>query len=344
MMFKKNVLESIVLDYMKEESIPGLALGLVKDRKILYTNGFGVKNINKDEKITEETIFHMASISKTFVATAIMQLYERGKLDIYKPVINYIPYFKLSDKRYGEITIQQMLSHLSGMPDVEDYEWDNPQYDDNALERYVKSLDNIKLMWEPGEKFSYSNITYEILGDIISKVSEMTFENYMKENILNPLEMNNSTYLKQDVPKGSLVSPHIRNESGEIEVSNIFPYNRIHGPSSTLYSNALEMCNYVIAYMDKGRYSGKEIFKEETYLKMIRPCKEIGRGNKKIGLGWFLENNGEDKDIKIMHSGEDIGFRSNLIIQPEVEKAIIVMSNYRCRGISAFSKTILDII
>ena len=88
----------------------------------------------------------MASLTKPFVATAIMQLVEKGKVDLEKPIIKYLPYFKLKTSLYDTITIRQMLNHTSGTPDVEDYEWDKPVYDDDALEKHVRSLANKELI------------------------------------------------------------------------------------------------------------------------------------------------------------------------------------------------------
>lgn len=90
-------------------------------------------NIETQEPVTETTIFHMASISKPFVATGIMQLVEQGKLCLSDTVVQHLPYFKVKGEGYETITIKEMLSHISGMPDVSDYEWDKPQYDDAAL-------------------------------------------------------------------------------------------------------------------------------------------------------------------------------------------------------------------
>src|SRR5262245_33353633 len=113
----------------------------------------------------------MASITKPFVATSVMQLVEKGKVDLEATVVKYLPYFRLNDERYATITVRQMLSHLSGMPDVNDYEWDKPQYDDGALERYVRSLTNQSLIAAPGGNFNYSIMSYEVRSCMIARVS-----------------------------------------------------------------------------------------------------------------------------------------------------------------------------
>lgn len=129
-----------------------------------------------------------------------MQLVENGQVDLDMPVIKYVPYFRIADERYKTITVRQMLTHTSGMPDEGDYEWDKPQSDDGALERYVRGLGNrnLRLEFEPGSKFQYSNMAYEILGDLIAKVSGTSFEDYVRVHILEPLRMAKSTLLLKD--------------------------------------------------------------------------------------------------------------------------------------------------
>ena len=154
-------LSPFIQNVIRSHDLPGLAVGIVADNEVVYARGFGVKSIETQEPISMTTVFHMASISKPFVATAMMQLVEQNQIQLDAPVVAYIPYFKLDDDRYRDITVQQMLSHVSGMPDVMDYEWDTPQYDEGALERYVRSLSSKKLIYEPGEKYAYSNMAFE---------------------------------------------------------------------------------------------------------------------------------------------------------------------------------------
>ncbi len=349
MEIKKRIikdLDRIIIEYINGEFVPGLSVGVVYNDEVIYTKGFGVKNVDTKEPIDENSLFHMASVSKTFVATGIMQLVQQGKIHLDKYVIEYLPYFKLKDDRYKKITIRQLLTHISGMPDEDDYEWDKPRYNEDALERYVKSISGRELMWEPGEKFAYSNIAYEILGNVIEKVSGMSFEKYMKENILNVVQMKESNFFKPLVSKELLTSPHvldIKNGYGAT-VSEVFPYNRAHGPSSTLCSNVVEMCNYAIANMKVGKFKENKILEAHSYLELWRKHASTGWGGytSEIGLAWFL---GEYKGNKVRsHSGMDTGFRSNLIILPERDIAVVVMINSDYIGTKVLCESILDIL
>lgn len=339
-------LDKVIKDFMDNETIPGLAIGVVYKNEVIYTKGFGVKNVETKELVTEKSLFHMASVSKTFVATGIMQLVQRGKINLDAPLVDYLPYFKLQDERYKEITIRQLLNHISGMPDEPDYEWDKPQYDEGSLERYVRAQKDKALMWNPGEKFAYSNIAFEILGDVIAKISGVSFEDYMKKNILDVLDMKESDFNKPLVSRELITTPHVLGIEGGFgpKVSKIYPYNRCHGPSSTLCSNVLEMCNYAIANMNYGEFNGKRILEKESYLELWREQAVTGwEGHTtKVGLSWFL---GEHKGHKVKsHSGGDTGYLSNLILFPENNSALVVMSNSDYMSMNSLTTALMDVV
>lgn len=339
-------IDSILVEYFENAPIPGMAAGVVYNSEVVYAKGFGVKSIDTKEPVRSDSLFHMASVSKLFVVTGIMQLVEQGKIDLDAKIVEYLPYFKMDDSKYRAVTIRQVLSHTSGMPDVEDYQWDKPQYDEDALERYVKSIGNMKLLWSPGEKFAYSNIGFEILGDVTAKVSGVSFEKYIKDNILDILKMKESSFFKPEVSHELLVSPHIPDAQAEhgVRLSEVFPYNRIHGPSSTLCSNIVEMCNFAIANINKGKLGSSKILDADSYSELWKEHIETGWGGyrEKVGLAWFL---GNYKGYKVMsHNGTDIGFRSRFLILPEKEAAVIIMTNSDSSGLSTICTGILDAI
>ncbi|HMN31110.1 MAG TPA: serine hydrolase domain-containing protein, partial [Caldilineaceae bacterium] len=113
-------IEAAIRHTMAEEHVPGVAIGIVKHDKLIYTKGFGVSDPTSNRAVTPQTIFQWSSIAKTVTATAIMQLVEQGKLDLDAPVTQYLPYFRLADERYKAITIRHLLSHTSGLPEYDD--------------------------------------------------------------------------------------------------------------------------------------------------------------------------------------------------------------------------------
>jgi CubicO group peptidase (beta-lactamase class C family) len=313
--------------FQRSES-PGLAVGVVKDQELIYAKGFGVMNLKTGGEVTPRTLFHMASVTKPFVATSIVQLLEQKELSLDDRIVEHLPYFEMKDERYATLTIRQFLSHSSGMPDVEDYHWDEPEYDEGALERYVRSLTDRELLFEPGEKFTYSNLAFEVLGDLIAKVSGQSFADYVKEHILLSLGMNDSSILIRDVAPALLASGHVL-EGGKTKVTEHYAYNRRHGPSSCLYSNVVDMSRWAIANMNRGELEGRRILGASSYELLWAPAVEVGVSDNKpvhVGLSWFLsEHVGYQK---VYHGGRDIGYQTDLVMAPDAGVAVIVLSNY----------------
>ena len=208
-------IEAKVEDMMADTGTPGYALGIVKDGQIVYTKGFGVERVGEDKPVTEHTVFGTGCVGKTTVATALMQLVDAGKIDLDAPVTDHLPYFKLADERYKEITIRQLITHRSGLPDVED--WFSPpvEYDDGVLERYVRSLDNTKLLFAPGERWSYTSIGYTVLADVIQKVTGQTFEDYLQQHILDPLGMENTLLIVGEADQAHVAGNHVHDNAGD---------------------------------------------------------------------------------------------------------------------------------
>jgi CubicO group peptidase (beta-lactamase class C family) len=317
----------------RESDAPGLAVGVVKDMELVYATGFGVMNLKTGEEVTPRTLFHMASITKPFVATSIVQLLEQKKLSLDDRIVEYLPYFEMKDERYKTLTIHQFLTHSSGMPDVEDYRWNKPEYDEGALERYVRSLTDQELLFEPGEKFTYSNMAFEVLGDLIAKVSGQSFADYVKGHVLQPLGMNDSSILIQEVDSALLASGHVEGwlGIGKPRVTEHYAYNRSHGPSSCLYSNVVDMGRWAIANMNSGELEGSRILDESSYELLWTPALEGVRvtGDNRpvhIGLSWFLSE--KAGNLIVAHGGQDTGYRANFVLYPDVGGAIILLSNY----------------
>jgi CubicO group peptidase (beta-lactamase class C family) len=212
----------------------GMAIAVVQGHNIVFAKGFGVKSLQTKEALKPGSSFHVASISKTFVARAIMQLVEKQKIQLDDRWIKHLPYFKLQSTDFSRLTIKQMLNHTAGFPDVEGYEWEKAVADEGALERYTRSLSTTTLLTAPAAAFNYSNMAYNVLGDLIAKVSGVSFEQYVREHIFTPLEMAESSFFFPEVKPALRTSPHIGSPP---TVSPVYPYNRMHAPSGTLNSN-----------------------------------------------------------------------------------------------------------
>lgn len=344
-----NIKEKITLfinNFIKEYSIPGLAIGVVYKNQIAYSKGFGTMNIETGEPITPNTFFPIASLSKTFVATGIMQLVEKGLLKLDDTIIKYLPYFKFKSDSYETLTIRELLTHTTGLPDLAESELNSIQYIDNSFEEYINSFSNSESLMNKRGIVCYNDLNFDILGHLISKISGMPFESYIKENILKPINMNDSTFLFKEVNKSLVATPHhlCSNKEGQLETSDFIPYTQKHAPSSGLCSNIVEMFNWILVNLNKGKLNGIEILKEESYLELFKPqAKHIwGDYTTNIGLSWFI---GDYKDNKLItHGGHLPDFRSNILLIPEKEIGLILMTNSDFKRLDDILGDLLDII
>lgn len=333
-------LDAVLQTIVNRWDIPGLAVGIVADRKIAYAKGFGVQSLQTRAPVTTESIFCVASVSKCFVATAVMQLAERGLVELDAPVTRYLPYFQLADARYEQITIRHILSHTSGMPDHSESEYDelvaHPEWDEGAAERYVRGLRNRKLLANPGQQFSYSNIGYNVLGDMISKVSGQSFEDYMREHIMKPAGMPNSTFLLSEVRLDSVALPHLRTPA--MGVNPIYPYHRADAPASFLHSTVMDMCHWALTCMS----ARNPIISRATFARMCTPV--VQRGDpplyEDMGLGYGL---GRYYGVKTVgHGGMGFGWSAFLVMLPANRRGAVILCNEESFSRSRILRAVLD--
>ncbi len=325
----ETALQPLLEEFIGNQGVPGFTIVVVARLRVAYSYSFGMTDSENPTPVTNRSLFHMASVTKPFTATAVMQLAQRRKIALDAPVAEYLPYFKVHGKYKGAVTVRQMLTHTAGLPDVTDYHWGDPHDDDGALERYVRSLRDLQLEFRPGTAFRYSNIGYDILGDLVFKASGKTYDDYVYDHILAPLGMTESTMLARKVNRRALVLGHVLDSEGDPRASRVYPYNRAHSPSSGLISNAKDMTRWAIANLNRGELRGRRILRSKTYDAMWQSARQLddlpGGSGTSVGLGWFLKSH--RGNLLITHSGGDTGFLSDLALLPEKGIAVVWMSN-----------------
>ena len=310
--------DSLIASTMNHYNIPGLSIGIIKDDSVIFSKGYGVTGIINQKKVTEYSIFHTASVSKIFTALAIMHLIENRQLALDEKLVTIIPKLKYTDKRVNDITIKTMLNHTSGIPDINSYNWSNNNQDDSSLKNYILNK-NIKLEFAPATKYAYSNLAYDILGLVVEQVSGLTFEEYVKSNILTPNEMIQSDFRYFKIADSLKTYPHSKSWlSKNVYQRNIYPYTREHSPSSTLNSSTIELSKWMISFIKK-----LDTEKEPYYFQSM--IKQSTNLNKYIGLGFQLNTIEGQKTIG--HFGGDKGFRSYLLIIPDKKIGAVVLAN-----------------
>jgi CubicO group peptidase (beta-lactamase class C family) len=317
-------LNSYLNEQIQLRKIPGLSVAVVHDGRAIYLGAAGVRKLGEGEKVTPRHVFHLASISKTFAATAVMQLVEQGKLNLDDPLTKALPYFRLADSRYKGITIRQMLNHTAGLPPGDTYEWDRPQFDEGAAERYVRSLASQQLLWAPGDGWQYSDLGPDIMADVVAKVSGLSFEAFVKANVFEPLGMASSSFIPSEIDAALRTTGHVDNPA---RVSNLYPYNRRHAPSSTLTSSVSDMTRWMLANLNRGELDGRRILRSSSYDALWTPTRQIPREKRQIGLSWFIREHSGHRLVE--HGGGDIGFRSYIWLFPDDRLGIVMASNWQ---------------
>jgi CubicO group peptidase (beta-lactamase class C family) len=317
-----ETLRPIVRQAVTSREVPGLAISVLRDGRPVYRECVGVLDLASGEPVTPETRFHLASVTKTFVATAILQLAEQGKVDLDVHPRAYLPYFRPADPRAERITIRRILSHTSGLRKDDDTGFDNPDFDDGALERLVRESVGHPLDYAPGERFGYSNLGYCVLGDVVAKVSGGTFEAYLKRHVLEPLGMKDSELLLPEVKRGPWARPYVVDDAYTVVPAPFYPYNRRRAPSAAMNSTLSDLERWALAHLSQGELSGRRILRASTYEEMWRAA---GEAFPQIGLGWFLWKRGEERVVG--HNGSDTGFVADVELLPERGIAVIVLCN-----------------
>ncbi len=304
--------------------IPGYVVAITTRDQVIYERSAGVVSTTTHQPVNRLSDFHMASVSKPFAATAILQLCDQGKLHIDSTLVSYLPYFSMKDPRYKAITLYHILTHSSGIPDVTNYEWDKPQTDDQSAIRYAGSFTGTDLDFTPGMEFRYSNAAYDILAAVIYQVTGLTFEAYVKQHILQPIGMSASSFLLSNMVKTNFTQPHEIDSKLALSPAAIYPYNRIHAPSSTLHSNLNDLVNWARLFLQEGSLSATTILKKATWQKMITPQRLVD-DRYQVCLSWF-ETLIEGRKV-YFHSGGDIGYRTFVGFCPTENIAVILMGN-----------------
>lgn len=340
-----DVLKQIIAGW----EIPGMAVAIVDEHGPVFESFYGFQNIQTRSKISKKSQFCIASVSKIFVALEIMKMHYENLIDINDLVIKYLPDFSMLDSKYEKITIKMILCHKSGIPDLSNLEYDlllsSLVFDDDALKKHVAKVSQMKLLFEPDEQFSYSNIGYDILGRIIEVVRGVSFEEAMKNDLLLPLHMHSSTFLFSELDTDRVAWPHLR--SPQMIPSPKYPYNRGDSPASFLHSTLHDMISFAKFCLANGSINGEQWLSKSLFLEMTIPTASRGYPPfyESAGLGWTIGH--YHNELVLSHGGMGFGWNDYFMVFPQKNKAAIILVNEesfsRARIIRAVGDAILGI-
>ncbi|GMQ62962.1 serine hydrolase domain-containing protein [Vallitalea maricola] len=339
-------LEKLINSNMQQGHIPGLALVIIKDGQVFYKKGFGYADVKRKKEVTSKTFFEIGSNSKAFTALGILKLEKEGKIQLEDSVTKYIPWFKMryvgmyqgeEREEYVDITINQLLHHTSGITSksIADIPISN---EEDALEKTVKTQVNKKLAHYPGENFEYATINYDILGLVIQNVTSMSYENYMKENILKPLGLNETYTHKNNHIEKDMATGY------KVQYLKARPFNapiyKGNTPAGYLISNLDDMEKWVKIQL--GIYPLQD-FDEELIKTSHIPDTTVSPGGdgSSYAYGWLVYQEGEGV---FTHAGNNPNYSSYILIRPDENLGICVLSNINSAYTMDLGKSIYRIL
>jgi len=325
--------EAAIAEIMQQHEVAGLSVAVVKKGKIIYTHAFGKKNIEKQLPLEENDIFRIASISKSFSATAIMQLVEAKKLSLDDNVSNLVG-FTVRHPEFPNtvITLRMILSHRSAINDSQGYftlDAINPAKNTNWQKCYSE--------YEPGTGYRYCNLNYNMAGTIIEKISGERFDRYIQKHILEPLDLYGgywvdgldstrfTTIYEYDDSLKKLVAQPMAYAPRRDEINNyVMGYSTpIFSPTGGMKISAPDLARYMIMHMNRGKANGRRIIKKKNAITMQTPLSE------KEGYGLAISTTDKliaGKTLK-GHTGSAYGLFSAMFFDPKEKWGLVVINS-----------------
>nr|WP_322624704.1 serine hydrolase [uncultured Flavobacterium sp.] len=352
--FTSKQIDSITNDALKRFNVAGCAVAVVKDGKIVHSKGYGIKSISTKQTVTEHTNFAIASNSKAFTCAALAILVDEGKLHWTDKVVKYIPEFKMyNDYVSLNFTIEDLLTHRSGLglgagdlmffPDGSDFK----KEDLFSAFQYFEPQSAFRT------KFDYDNLLYMVAGEVIERITNTTWEQFVQTRIMKPLGMNGSYAGFSLADKSTLSSPHAETKGKLKELPHWD--EMINGAAGGIYANVNDLTQWMLVQLNHGKYgSNKEqqLFSEENHVKMwtIHTVTDGRYGGGRYGthfngygLGWFLYD--AKGNLIVEHTGGLPGMLSQTFLVPDLNLGIVVLTNTSDGGgglFTAVSRSILD--
>ncbi|MBY0487109.1 MAG: serine hydrolase [Flavobacteriaceae bacterium] len=348
----ESKLDDVVNRTMKTFNVPGIAVAIIKDGKVVISKGYGVSKINTQQKVDGNTLFGIASNSKAFTTAALGMLVDEKKINWNDKVIKYIPEFKMyNDYVTNEFTIRDLLTHRSGLglgagdlmiwPDGHNF----------TPKDIIKNIQYLKPVSAFRSQYDYDNLLYVIAGEVIERVSGISWCEFIETRIMKPLKMDNSAAswnrLKDTT---NTIVPHVPT-NGKLDIIKRYT-NPIFDAAAGIYTSTNDLSKWVIAQLQNGKYGDQkqfQLFSPEVHKDMwtsqtilsTNGMKPYSCNFKSYGLGWQLTDiNGH---LQVSHTGGLDGIVTQTIMFPDLQLGIIVLTNQQSgAAFNSISNTIKD--
>lgn len=330
--FIKDSLDTYINREMKRWNLPGMAIAIVKDGKVLLMKGYGYADVKTKKPVTEETVFQIASNSKAFTGTSLALLEHYRKIGLNDKVKTYLPYFKMQESwKTDEISIADVLSHRIG---YETFQTDLVNWATTRTRRQlIENMANVTPKFGLRETYGYCNMGYLVAGEIIPAVTDTSWDDYIRYHYLLPLGMKQTVTTYEEfmntakTPSASRAYTLINDEVGEIAPANV---NSL-APAAGISSSVSDLSKWVLMQLGNGMYNGKQVIPSEVIARtresffIDNPVSRKGNNFNTYGLGWFLKDAYGKKVVT--HDGGANGFLSKTVLIPEENAGFVILTN-----------------
>jgi CubicO group peptidase (beta-lactamase class C family) len=333
--------DDFVNQALKDWKVPGVAVAVVQDGKVILLKGYGYRDLEKQLPVTPNTLFAIGSISKSFTVTTLGMEMDEGKVDWDKPVRDYLPTFKMYDPVLTEqMTIRDLITHRSGLP-RHDMVWYSSDFSREDIIRRLQYLEPNKPL---RSTFQYNNLMFMTAGYIAGLLNGKSWEDTVRERIFTPLGMTGTNFsLKDSQNSSDFALPYRKGNDVKAEVKRMpfdeqCPDRCAIGPAGEINSSAADMSRYVLFHLNKGKLDGKPLLSENNAIQMQTPQMVIQgapdfkeESETSYGMGFFISQYRGHK--RVDHGGNLDGFSAELAFLPNDSIAVVVLTNLDGTGL-----------
>jgi beta-lactamase class C len=331
------VITRLIQDYekeirklMKASNTPGAAIAIVRDSTIVYIRGLGLKATNAKDSVDTNTVFRLASVSKCFASFYTGMLVEKGVLTWTDPVVKYLPEFQLiSPEETQLLNISHVLSHTTGLPY---HTYTNLVEEGLDLPSLLAKLKEVKMSNGVGKEYSYQNVAYSLIGEVIRAATGNTYEAGIRQNLFGPLNMNDASLdYKSFIGNPNIAKPHRLAKRSWVPTRINDTYYNV-APAGGINASIQDMGNWMVALLGHR----PDVIKKETLQHLFAPSIDARSRNRNYrkfqrpdksfyGLGWRILH--YPNDTIVYHGGYVTGYRSEVALDPNNDIAICILSN-----------------
>ena len=334
---KRNQIETAVSNFLSSTHVPGVSVAVVENGQYEWGSGFGLADLENNVPASEHTLFRLASISKSLTATAAMQLWERGQLDLDAPIQKYCPAFP---QKPWPITTREVLGHLGGIRHYksgaqDDPEVGNTKHFDDPIQAGVKFFENDPLLSQPGAQFHYSTHGFTVVGCVMEGASGAKYIDFMRQNVFAPAGMEHTQADNRFAIIPYRTRFYEKTDSGAVRNAD-FLDSSYKIPGGGWLSSAEDMARFEVAILND------RLLHRATRDLMWTPLKPSDGTKDNYALGWGVVD--EDGIAAVGHTGGQQGTSTAFLLAPSSRAAVVVLTNMEGVGAEVLGKEILRIL